>query len=73
MFENLDLEPQYGYRDVRDVYALKDLNFPRLVTKAIKNLSTKDIVWHNALQDATQQTEELLIQLRFLDVILNGG
>lgn len=66
MFRKLKLMPPYHYREVRDVYALADFNFPILVTKAIKRLQTTDIIWHNALQDAAYQTEELLIQLRFL-------
>lgn len=71
--QNVELEPPYSYRDVRDVYGLEDCEWPEQVIQKIETIQAADGTWHNALYDATYQTEELLIRLKYLDILFNNG
>ncbi len=68
-FEKTDLQAPYTHREVRDTYVLDDLRWPKAIATRIELIRTAPVVWHNALQDAKSQTKELLIKLRYLDVL----
>ncbi len=68
-FEKTNLKLPYHRRDVRETYNFDDMDWPKHIVDKIEEIGNADVVWHNALQDATSQTEQLLVRLRHLSMV----